>query len=251
MLQYFFTPEAQLPAGVGFDLFGWQHFTVLGVLTAVSAPVVAAGCRMTERCMLRLMRVLSVAMVVSELLRCLTLAVLGAYSVGYLPLHLCSFSMFICLYWAWHPDSDGGGQMLWSLVLPGALAALLFPDWTGMPVVHFQSLHSFIYHAMLVQFVLIAVISGRARPRMGSLWKALVFLGIAAAAVYPINCLLGTNYMFLNRPVPGSPLVYCARLPGSWGYLLGYALLATAVLVGMNLPFFLWEGWQKYVRNHK
>lgn len=90
----------------------------------------------------------------------LILGITGAFSVGYLPLHLCSVAMFICLYAAWHPRSDTVGQLLWSLCFSGGLAALLFPNWTKLPLWHFLSIHSFIYHAMLVQFSLIAVITG-------------------------------------------------------------------------------------------
>ena len=100
--------------------------------------------------------------------------------------------------------------------------------------------------ACVVAFLiaLIAVISGMARPRLRSVWKVMVFLVALAAVVYGINLKLRTNYMFLNRPVPGTPLMLCAALPGRWGYLLGYALLAMCVLVLMNLPFSLWERWK-------
>lgn len=244
MPQYFFTPEKALPAGVGFSHFDQSHIAALVCLGALSVLVILAACRMTAPRRLRFLRGMAVAMVVMEVLKDLILGVIGAFSVGYLPLHLCSIAMFICLYWAWHPHSGGAGALLWSLCFSGGLAALLFPDWTRMPLLHFQSLHSFLYHAMLVQFSLIAVITGQARPGLQNVWKAALFLVIAAVPVYLLNCLLDTNYMFLNRPLPGTPLELCARLPGKWGYLAGYALLAGGILVLLNLPFSLWTRWK-------
>lgn len=238
-MQYAFTPESQLPAEVGFLHFGRGHLTVLLVLAVVSAAVVCWGCHLTERRRVRLEKGMAVAMVVLELAKDLILAWIGAFSLGYLPLHLCSMAMFICLYWAWHPHSEGAGQLLWSLCFAGGLSALLFPDWTDMPLWHFQSVHSFVYHAMLVQFALLAVVSGQARPGLRSVWKAGAFLVAAAAPVYAFDRAFGTNYMFLLRPVPGTPLELCARLPGQGGYLLGYGLLAAVVLVALNLPFSL------------
>lgn len=238
-MQYAFTPESQLPAEVGFLHFGPGHLTVLLVLAVISGAVVLLGCRMREPRRLKLERAMAVAMVGMELVKDFILGLIGAFDVGYLPLHLCSIAMFICLYWAWHPHSDGAGQLLWSLCFSGGLAALLFPDWTDMPLVHFQSVHSFVYHAMLVQFSLLAVISGQARPSLKSAWKAGVFLVVVAVPVYGFDRAFGTNYMFLLRPVPGTPLELCARLPGQWGYLLGYGLLVAAVLVVLNLPFSL------------
>lgn len=238
-MQDMFTPESQLPAEVGFSHFGRGHLTVLLVLALVSGAVVFWGCRQSEQRRLRLERAMAVAMLVLELVKDFILAGIGAFNLGYLPLHLCSMAMFICLYWAWHPWSEGAGQLLWSLCFAGGMAALLFPDWTDMPLWHFQSIHSFVYHALLVQFSLLAVVSGQARPSLKNAWKAGAFLAIVAVPLYAFDRAFGMNYMFLLRPVPGTPLELCARLPGTWGYLLGYALLVAVVLVLLNLPFCL------------
>ena len=238
-MQYVFTPESQLPAEVGFSHFDRGHLTVLLVLALVSGAVVLWGCRLEEERRLRLERAMALTMVGMELLKDLVLAQIGAFDLGYLPLHLCSMAMFICLYWAWHPWSEGAGQLLWSLCFAGGMAALLFPDWTDMPLWHFQSIHSFLYHGMLVQFSLLAVVSGQARPSLKNAWKAGAFLAVVAVPVYAFDRVFGTNYMFLLHPVPETPLELCARLPGTWGYLLGYALLVAVVLALLNLPFCL------------
>ena len=247
---YFFTPEKLLPPDVGFSLFGPGHLAALGTLTALSALVIGLGCCLELEKRQRLLKAMAAVMLGMEVAKDVILGALGAFSVGYLPLHLCSMAMFICLYAAWHPDSDGAGQLLWCVCFTGGLAALLFPDWTRMPLWHFQSVHSFLYHAMLVQFSLIAVLTGQARPRLQKLWKVGLFLLLAAAAVYPCNRVLGTNYMFLNHPVLGTPLELCARLPGKWGYLVGYGILTGAVLVVLELPFLILERLPGRKANH-
>ena len=222
---------------MGFSRFSPGHLSMLALLTVLSALVVGLGCRLSPARRQRLLRTMAGAMVVMEFCKDLILGLIGAFSLGYLPLHLCSLAMFICLYAAWHPNSDAAGQLLWSLCFSGGLAALLFPDWTRMPIMHFQSLHSFLYHAMLVQFSLISVISGQAKPRLGRVWKVWVFLLWVALPVYGFNALFHTNYMFLNHPIAGTPLAWCAQLPG--GYLLNYGLLVAAILALLNLPFSL------------
>lgn len=222
---------------MGFPRFGSAHLAMLALLTALSGLVVFLGCRLSPVRRQRLLRWMAGAMVAMEVGKDLLLGLLGAFSLGYLPLHLCSLAMFICLYAAWHPDSDTAGQLLWSLCFSGGLAALLFPDWTRMPVLHFQSLHSFFYHAMLVQFSLLSLLSGQTRPRLGKVWKVWVFLLCASLPVYGLNRLFHTNYMFLNHPIAGTPLELCAQLPG--GYLLNYGLLVAVLLVLLNLPFSL------------
>ena len=241
MLRLFFVPERELPAGVGFRHFGPEHRMVLAVLAVLSAGITAWGCRMKERGRIRLLRTMAGIMVALEIWKDGMLAGMGSFSVGYLPLHLCSIAMFLCLWFAWRPGSDLAGQLVWSVCFPAGVAALLFPDWTNMPLLQFQSLHSFLYHGMLIQFALIAVISGQIRPRIGHAWKTVLFLIVLAAGVYGINLRLGTNFMFLNHPLPGTPLMLCAHLPGRWGYLAGYGLLAAGVILLTDLPFFLWN----------
>lgn len=237
MLQYFFTPEQDLPAGVGFRPLGPGHLVMLGGLSVLMAGVVLLGCRMQRPGRMKLLRGLAWSMVVMELLKDLILALQGAFSAGYLPLHLCSMAMFICLYWAYHPERDGAGQCLYSLCASGGAAALLFPDWSRMPLLHFQSLHSFLYHGLLVAVPLMAVSTGMVKPGVKKIWKPMVFLAVAVLVVSGCNRLLGTNFMFLQEPVPGTPLEKCAKCP--FGYLAGCGLLAAAVLFLWNLPFSL------------
>lgn len=237
VFQYFFTPERDIPAGAGFSLFGPAHLAMLAGSAALIVLAELGFRRLSERGQNRVLSVMAWSMVIMEIGKDFTLAVIGAFSVGYLPLHLCSFAMFVCLFYGAHPQNDACGQILYSVCLPGALCALIFPDWTRFPLLHFQSLHSFLYHTMLVQFSLFPVTSGRVRPGVKQVWKSMVFLMAASLPVYGLNCLLGTNYMFLNRPSKGSPLELLGDLPGRWGYLGGYALLVLGVLLLMNLPF--------------
>lgn len=242
LFEYFFTPEWEIPAGAGFSLFGTAHLAMLAGSAALTVLAELMFRRLSERGRERVMWGMSVSMVALEIGKDFTLAVIGAFSVGYLPLHLCSFAMFVCLFCAAHPKNGACGQILYSVCLPGAVCALLFPDWTRLPLFHFQSLHSFLYHTMLVQFSLFPLVSGRIRPGLRQIWKSMVFLALVSLPVYGINCLLGTNYMFLNRPSRGSPLELLARLPGRFGYLGGYFLLVLGVVVLMNLPFSLGRG---------
>ena len=233
----FFTPEGEIPAGAGFTLFGCQHLlmlTVLGIFTVLSLMWMRS---LSERKLNRLLRLLGGIMLGLEVLKDFILAVIGAFSVGYLPLHLCSIAMFVCLYYGAHPNSECCGQILYSVCFPGAMCALLFPDWTMLPILHFQSLHSFLYHTLLVQVSLAPVVTGRIRPGIGQVWKSMAFLVLTALPVGLLNHLLHTNYMFLGHPSAGSPLELLGRIPGRFGYIAGYFLLVLLVELGMNLPW--------------
>ena len=59
---------------------------------------------------------------------------------------------------------------------------------------------------------------------------------LIAVTVYVFDRLMGTNYMFLNWPLPGSPLEWFAFL-GRPGYLLGYIPLLAAAWTVIYAPF--------------
>lgn len=237
MLQYFFTPEYEIPSGAGFCMYDRGHLSALSFGLSLTILVLQIFRRRSPDAQNRLMKILSVSMVVMELAKDFILAALGAFTVGYLPLHLCSLSMFVCLYYAFHPNSRSTSHILYSVVLPGAIAALLFPNWTRFPLLHFQSIHSFLYHTLLVLFSLMPLVFRRFTPGLRGIIPSLLFLLGVSVPVGILNQLLGTNYMFLSGPSKGSPLESLALLPGKYGYLAGYLALVLAVLFLMNLPF--------------
>lgn len=248
MLKLLFTPEDLLPADAGFSLLGPQHLGMLAVMGLWSAVVLLWFRRLREAQLICGLRAMASAMLALEVLKDFALAEIGAFSIGYLPLHLCSIAMFVCLYYGGHPQSDTCGQILYSVCFPGALCALLFPDWTNFPILHFQSLHSFVYHTLLVQFSLAPVAAGRVRPGLRHVWKSMMFLVLTALPVGAADRLLHTNYMFLEKPSPGSPLELLTVLPGHGGYLAGCFFLALGVILLWNLCYAVFVRLWKKIR---
>lgn len=244
VLLYFFTPQSELPAGAGFPLWSRGHISALVLVASLTLLLVLTLRHASARARNHCLRILSCGMLVLELGKDLILGLLGAFSVGYLPLHLCSLSMFLCLYYAFHSKSKRAGQLLYSVVLPGALCALLFPNWNVFPLLHFQSIHSFLYHGLLLFFGLFPVVSGTSQPEPAAIIPSMCFLSALALPVGLLNRCLHTNYMFLRGPSKGSPLELLTVFPGKYGYWIGLFLLALSVVTLMNLPFWLVAHWK-------
>lgn len=174
-------------------------------------------------------KILGLLMVGSELLRDGILIRRGEFSVGFLPLHLCSLCMGLCLIYGFFREERGA--ILTLLGLPGSVCALLFPNWGELPMLCFISLHGYFFHALLLQGSLIPLVTGRLCPKRRDQWQAMVVLVLSACVVMPCNLYLGTNYMFLRWPSPGSPLEYLTRIPGRFGYPAGLAGLAFGVII--------------------
>lgn len=242
----FFTYETDLPPNVGFSLYSFPHLSVLAIIAAVCvfsarwfrAQSAARQHHVTQR--------LGWANLLFEFLRTAVYIKMGGMSIYELPLHLCGMAVFLCFIhsmWKW----DWAGQVLYTLCLPGACAALLFPDWTMYPFFSFAALHGFAAHGLIVLYIVLQVSAGRIVPRLRAVWKPVLFLCITAPPVAWFNLQFHTNYMFLQLPSPDSPLVAVATLAGGshTGYLLLFAAGLFAVMCLMDLPFSLKRWHQK------
>ena len=120
------------------------------------------------------------------------------------------------------------GQFIYAFSMPGAAFALVFPDWADYPLFHFVTFSSFLLHFLLLLYPVTALALGEIRPDLRRLPGSIAAMSALALPVWALNKLLGTNYMFLSWPPPGTPLELFAPL-GSVGYLLGFVPLALAV----------------------
>lgn len=175
-----------------------------------------------------------------ELLRALLLMLAGEYSIGRLPLHLCSLAIYISFLHALR-GGELAGQFLYAFCMPGAACALLFPDWSAYPAFHFMSVSSFVLHILLVGYTLMLVAGGDICPDTRHAPACLGIMLLVTLPIYIFDCFTGTNYMFLNWPSPGSPLEWFAFL-GRPGYLMGYIPLLAAVWAVIYAPFILPRG---------
>lgn len=224
-----FTPEASLPDGVGFSLFGSEHLALLLFFFVLDFILVR------RLYFPAFFKILVIIMVLMELAKDLLLWQIGSFSVGYLPLHLCSLSLLFCLFASRHPDSVFAARLLLYLCLPAALGALLFPDWTNFPFLHFQSIHSFLYHNALVLFSILFLRDHPPCPGLKAVAVSYCALLILAVPVGFLNYFLHTNYMFLSAPSEGSPLALLGFLPGIWGYRIILAVFILFFLLFWNL----------------
>lgn len=235
----FFNTE---PHGEGFALYGGIHILWLAAAAAICVFLCLLYRRLGEAGRRRTERGLAALLLVGEASRLAVVALTGAMSVAWLPLHFCGLAVFIEAFYVLRPG-EVLGDVLYAACMPGALMALLFPDWTNYPPFCFISLNSFLMHALLTAFPLMLVCGGRIRPRARNIPKVFFFLLLLAIPTYFLNKATDMNFMFLNWPSPGSPLMWFEPL-GRPGYLAGYLPIAAVVWAALYLPW-IWVGRRK------
>lgn len=223
------------PEAAGFGQFSAAHGLYLAV-AALSALLLCLFYRHLDGERRRRLRLaLASSALALQLLRAVLLMTGGAYTIGRLPLHLCAMAVYISFFHALR----GGrllGQFLYAFCMPGAAAALLFPDWSYYPALHFMTVCSFALHILVFCYILMQVPCGDIRPDLKSLPQCLGIMLAIAIPVYVFDVLTNTNYLFLNWPSPASPLELFAFL-GRPGYVLGYLPLIAVVWLVLYLPF--------------
>ena len=163
------------------------------------------------------------------MLKLAVLMVTGTYTHSYLPLHLCSLSILLIALHAWRPGAITDNY-LYGICIPGAMAAMLFPDWTMLPALNYMHLHSFAIHVLLVAYPVMVTVGGDLKPDWRQLPKCLLFIACLAVPVYLFNLKFNTNFMFLMYAEPGNPLLIFEQLLGH--HLLGVPVLGT-VFIGL------------------
>lgn len=245
-MQYFLDTTETVPAGIGFAHFGFLHIIWL-VLFALIAVVNCIWYRkLEEKGRFLWKKIVALLLIADEIFKVVMLVIGGRYLASYLPLHLCSINIFLIAFHAWKPSKILGGY-LYTVGIPGALAALLFPTWTALPLGNFMHLHSFTIHILLALYPIVLTSCGEIVPKSKLIPKYLLLLICMAIPIYFVNLLLDTNFMFLMSADPGNPLYLFEQV---WGnHLYGFPVIITGVLAVMFIPLEIYRIIKQ--KNHK
>lgn len=224
----FFIYETEIPQGAGFQLFGWGHFAWLAGILLFAGVFSVWYAGQNEKTKRIINRVMGTGLLLSGVIRDTFLMIRGYFGVGFFPIHLCSIALMIAFIYSF-TENRFLGMVYLLLCIPGAFAALLFPDWSRYPFFTYMNINAFLSHGFLIVFGVMHYVSGKLVPGWRDIWKPALFGLAGTLLVYPFNQKYGTNFWFLNRPSKGSPLVGLADMVGMDYYLPTY--LAVCMLI--------------------
>jgi hypothetical integral membrane protein (TIGR02206 family) len=153
-----------------------------------------------------------------------------------LPLHICSILIWLAGFMLIFKNYRIY-EFAYFIGIGGAMQALLTPDAGIYGFPHYRVFQTFISHGLLITAAVFMTTVEGFRPTWKSFWRVLIGINIYAAIIFPINHLLGTNYLFINgKPATASLL---DALP-AWPYYLIYMeLIAFAIFLLLYLPFII------------
>lgn len=224
--------------GAGYEcypLFGTVHLIELALSALFLLGMVWWYRRSTPRTRRHILVGVTAALLADEAALLLGMACTGQWNWSYLPLHLCSINVFVCLYNTL-TDRNWCKEELYALCTPGAAIALLCPGWLGTKAWSFINLHSVSLHALLLLYPILLV-AGGFRPQVRRLPAVLAFLFGSALPIYFLNKVWGTNFYFLNGPYSSPITALFTQWFGTRWYILGFLPAVALVLAVLYLPW--------------
>ncbi len=219
---------------MGFSLFGPYHIAWL-ILTII---MVILASRYFKKMDVKRQKVfqqkIAWFILLIEISKDIFLIINNEFSLNYLPFELCGLAIFAIFYHA-YTNNLIVGEMLYNLFLPGAIVALLFCNWTHRSIYEFMCLFSFVFHLGIVMYCVMVLYAGIVKPDKKRILNSVLFLTVAGSIIYPLNKLWDTNFMFLNAPSPGSPLVPLEHIFGNPGYIFALACIIVLLWVVMYI----------------
>ena len=176
-----------------------EHIKVLLMIAAVMACVLSyVALKASDKVTTVILRILAVSHLILEFAQDILLVTGEDYEISWiLPLHLCNLGIFVNLIAAF---SRGKARRIFSeisvmLIMPGALGALLFPDWNYRPIDDPVAIIIFITHTILLLIPIIFVIKGITDIRISHIWYPLVFMLIVVPPIYMFDTKFSVNYL--------------------------------------------------------
>ncbi|MGD0893061.1 MAG: TIGR02206 family membrane protein [Terracidiphilus sp.] len=151
----------------------------------------------------------------------------------HLPLELCDASLCLVIV-ALFTLNKRVFDLAYYGALAGATMALLTPNlWEPFP--SFSTIQFFVDHGLIVVGALFLAWSGQARPRPGSVLRAMVGVNLFAACVGTFDYFYKTDYMYLRAKPPNASLLDVLG-PWPW-YIFAAEGVAFVVFLLLYLPF--------------
>lgn len=233
-MEHFWETVEVIPEGIGFAHYGKLHLCWLAAFILLTVLNCILYRRLGEKGRKIWRLVVAALLVLDEVYKQIPLFINGYFTLEYLPLHLCSINIFVIAFHAIKPTKTVGNY-LYTVCIPGAMAALLFPTWNALPGANYMLIHSFTVHILLALYPIVLTVAGEIKPELKELPKALLLLvGLAAFALI-CNLIMDANFMFLMYAEPGNPLYLFKEMWGS--HLLGFPVIIAGILLVMHTPW--------------
>lgn len=151
-----------------------------------------------------------------------------------LPFHLCSVFAYLTAYMLF-TKSYRVYELSYFLGIGGALQALLTPETSGYPFLHYRIFQALLSHAAIVAAPIYMTFVEGYRPTWRSLFRMIITVNLYMLFVAFLNWAIGSNYLYIARK-PDVATALDLLGPHPW-YVLGMEVVGIVLSLLLYLPF--------------
>jgi hypothetical integral membrane protein (TIGR02206 family) len=219
-----------------FELFSASHIMALLIIILINFLIYIFREKIKNDKVDRIFRyTLAGVLIFQEISYNIWHAYIGDWSIGTtLPLHLCGISVVLSAVLLL-TKKYSLYEVIFFWGVGGATQALLTPDIGIYGFPHYRFFQFFISHGSIVTACLYATFVFGYRPRLKSIWRAIVALNIYMVFIAALNTITGGNYLFICRkPATASLMDFLGPWP--W-YILSLEGLGLVIFFIVYIPF--------------
>lgn len=230
--------------GKTFQLFGTEHLIALGSILVIILLLVLSRKKFNTKNKENLRDTMAAILILNEITWHLWNFFYDTWSIQkMLPLHVCSVLVWLSALMLIN-KSYRIYEFAYLLGIGGALQALLTPDLGIYGFPHYRFYQTFISHGLIVIAALYMTIAEEMRPTWKSLIRVFAFTNLYMVAVYGINTLIHSNYLYVNGKPPTASVL--DLLPDWPIYLLYVEGLGLVTIFVLYLPFLIKDSVEAY-----
>ena len=158
---------------------------------------------------------------------------------NYVPLYYCSILIYAGLLSSFCKGKlkRTGDVFLATGGAIGGITFIVFPttSLTYYPMWHLMSIHSFIFHGIMVYLSLLVNLTHYIKLEKQDIVYYSAFVGIICIIAYIVNKIYGSNLMFISENYPGMPIEIIYNSTGSFFTIV-------MMLAQMFIPFYIIYG---------
>lgn len=158
-----------------------------------------------------------------------------------LPFHLCSMFVFVNVAMLITRNKTLY-EFSYLLGIAGALQAVLTPNAGIYGIPHVRAVQTILAHGLLLSEPIYLTVVEGFRPTWASFPRVLIGANLYMVAVYGLNLLIGSNFMYvMHKPETASLMDMLGPWP--W-YLLAVEAIGLVMMLILYLPFIIMD-WRK------
>ena len=213
---FFAKPGEYPPCG----LFSKGHIILLGVTFSIVGSLLYFTKKINKETVKKVIRFSTLILWVLELIKIIFNFAIGngGNPNNYIPLYYCSLILYAGLLSGWGKGilKKIGDVFISTGAIIGGLFFLFCPNTSlpAYPMFHYISIQSFIFHGTMLYLGILVNITDYINIQLSDIkYYATLITGISIIS-YIVNFILGTNFMFISKNFPNTPVEVIYNLTG-------------------------------------